>query len=88
MAPESMSSLLGEAATLMVTGMAFVFAFLALLIGGVRCIAWYCEKFPGEEPAAAPVRSRAAPTAKDNTVSAGTIAAIAAAVHQHRNNQK
>ena len=88
MAPESMSNLLSEAATLMMTGMAFVFAFLALLIGGVRCIAWYCEKFPGEAPTATPVRARAAPASNENAINAGTIAAITAAIHQHRNKQE
>ena len=47
MASDSLVSLLGEAATLMLTGMVFVFAFLALLIAGVKAIAWYCRRYPG-----------------------------------------
>lgn len=86
MASDSLVSLLGEAATLMLTGMVFVFAFLALLIAGVKAIAWYCLRYPGNEDVAVSVRTPSAPV--QSAVSGQTIAAITAAIHQHRNNQK
>ena len=83
MAVESLGNLLSEAATLMITGMAFVFAFLALLIGGVKVIAWFCQRYPGAE-AVVPVPRTTSRKAAD-TVDGQTLAAIAAAIHQHRN---
>lgn len=90
MAAESVSSQLMEAATLMLVGMVFVFAFLSLLIVGVWLIAKFCEAFPGEPETQPSVkRSPAKPkpaTAKEENSS--VVAAITAAVHMHRQSNK
>lgn len=90
MAAESVSSQLMEAATLMLVGMVFVFAFLSLLIVGVKLIAKFCEAFPGA-PDPQPVSKRL--PAKPKPASAqesdkSVIAAISAAVHMHRQSKK
>ncbi|WCE29250.1 oxaloacetate decarboxylase subunit gamma [Vibrio sp. SCSIO 43137] len=75
-------SLLGEAATLMFTGMAVVFVFLTILIYIVRLMS---NLVPEEAPQ--PV---AMPNTKLNSqqtssaVSPQVVAAISAAVHQYR----
>lgn len=86
----SVSSQLIEAATLMLVGMVFVFAFLSLLIVGVKLIARFCEAFPGEpetQPSLkrSPVKSSPA-SAQEND--RGVVAAISAAVHMHRQSNK
>ncbi len=90
MAAESVSSQLMEAATLMLVGMVFVFAFLSLLIVGVRLIAKFCEAFPGEpetQPSVkrSPVRTKPAAAKEEDS---SVIAAITAAVHMHRQSNK
>lgn len=90
MAAESVSSQLMEAATLMLVGMVFVFAFLSLLIVGVKLIAKFCEAFPGAPeaqptPKRSPAKSQPA-SAQEND--SGVIAAITAALHMHRQSNK
>ncbi|WP_414830191.1 OadG family protein [Alteromonas sp. H39] len=89
MAAESVSSQLMEAATLMLVGMVFVFAFLSLLIVGVKLIAKFCEAFPGEpevQPSVKRSPAKASPAAQQED--SGVIAAITAAVHMHRQSNK
>ncbi|MBU3022248.1 OadG family protein [Aestuariibacter sp. A3R04] len=81
----SLAGPLTEAASLMLTGMGFVFAFLALLIGGVKGIAWFCTRFPGPEAPTAPLRKSA--SVVNDGVDQPTLAAITAAIHQHRTNK-
>ncbi|EKI0757732.1 TPA: oxaloacetate decarboxylase subunit gamma [Vibrio cholerae] len=75
-------SLLLDAATLMVTGMAVVFLFLTLLVYLVQFMS--CV-IPQEVPeaAATPKKSQKVQPVTDS-VSPQVVAAIAAAVHQHR----
>ncbi|EPZ7320055.1 oxaloacetate decarboxylase subunit gamma [Vibrio mimicus] len=75
-------SLLMDAATLMVTGMAVVFLFLTLLVYLVRLMS---RVIPQEVPeaAATPKKSQKVQPATDS-VSPQVVAAISAAVHQYR----
>lgn len=81
---ESVTSNLIEAANLMLVGMGFVFAFLGLLIVGVHGIAKFCQRFPGEEPQAPKKRSVKPSVITQAGVDQKVVAAISAAVHQHR----
>ena len=89
----SMASQLSEAATLLLVGMGFVFAFLTLMIGGIKAIEAFSARYPGAQPASPgtrPKRKPTGPAAVTNTssqskgIDAGTVAAITAAVHTHR----
>ncbi|MGF1727728.1 oxaloacetate decarboxylase subunit gamma [Photobacterium nomapromontoriensis] len=72
--------LLWEAATIMVTGMVVVFLFLSILIYLVQLLAKIAPK-----DAPAPVASKPSLTAVNhNGVQPEVVAAIAAALHQHR----
>ncbi len=76
--------LLLEGVELMLFGMGFVFAFLVLLIGAIRLMSQLLERFtPAAMPpvAAAAVKSRPAPAEQPD---AELLAAIQAAIHQHR----
>ncbi|MCU7555057.1 OadG family transporter subunit [Alteromonas sp. ASW11-19] len=87
MGAESVSSQLMEAATLMLTGMVFVFAFLTMLIGAITLIAKFCQAFPGEpEPVATPKSNskRTASSPDSQPQDRNVIAAISAAIHMHR----
>lgn len=90
MTTESLSSLLYEAATLMLTGMLFVFAFLILLIFAVQALAAFCKRYPGTDPIAPIVRQ--GQQTKSNVAADGvdgkTLSIITAAIHQHRNTKK
>lgn len=84
MALDSIQSQLFEAATLMLVGMVVVFAFLAMLIVGIKLIARFCERFPGQEPQQ-PVRARAPQTVTSSQgLDKKVVAAITAAVKTHR----
>ena len=78
----NIGSLLGDAATLMVTGMSVVFIFLTILVYLVRLMSKLVpEEVP--EPIAAPKtikKSQSTPSA----VSPQVVAAISSAVHQYR----
>ncbi|MFT5541081.1 MAG: oxaloacetate decarboxylase gamma subunit [Glaciecola sp.] len=84
-----MAEQLIEAGMLMAVGMSVVFAFLTILIAGVHSIAWFCRAFPSKhDEIAASVRSAKKQPINNNkrptTVSPQIAAAIAAAVHTHR----
>ncbi|AWT10956.1 OadG family protein [Stutzerimonas frequens] len=71
------SQLLLEGVELMLFGIGFVFAFLVLLILCIRLMSYLTGRFvsaPEPQLAAAPVTS----------ADADTLAAIKAAIHQHR----
>ena len=80
-----------EAASLMLVGMGFVFAFLTLLIGGVKVIELFCQRFTGPAPAidhrSSRSKSSAAP-GQDTAPDPATVAAISAAIHLHRQSNK
>lgn len=69
---------------LMLIGMGIVFAFLALLIVMVNFMTSILQRFFPEQPVTAIPPASASTSHTD----AGTIAAISAAVHQHRNKHK
>ncbi|RDV25110.1 oxaloacetate decarboxylase [Alteromonas aestuariivivens] len=83
MAAESINDLLFEAGTLLVVGMCVVFAFLGLLIVGINLIAWFCRKFPGQEPQTPLRASKPKSPSTDHGLSDHVVAAISAAVHSH-----
>ena len=76
------ASSLVQAANLMLTGMAVVFIFLAILIGAIKLMSFLV----GQEPE--PVVTKSQSSFKAPGVSNAHIAAISAAVHQYRNKQK
>ena len=75
------SELLLEGVELMLFGVVSVFAFLVLLIGCIRLMSFVIGRFdaPSTQPAAS---VPAAPAAAE--LDADVIAAIPAAIHQHR----
>ncbi len=73
------SELLLEGVELMLFGIGSVFAFLVLLIGCIRLMSLIISRFD-TAPLAAP--AQAAPVAVD--ADADVLAAIQAAIHQHR----
>ncbi|HEY6610263.1 MAG TPA: OadG family protein [Pseudomonas sp.] len=76
--------LLMEGVELMLFGMGFVFAFLVLLIGAIRVMSWLITLLAPAVPqpaAARTVRSQPAPAQQPD---AELLAAIQAAIHQHR----
>lgn len=76
-----------QAATLMLVGMIFVYAFLGLLIVVIKTvIAPLGNRFP--DPAAPSPRSRPTPSPTDNNKpDDSVIAAISAAISRYRNDQ-
>ncbi|NRF65303.1 oxaloacetate decarboxylase subunit gamma [Vibrio coralliilyticus] len=79
---DNIGSLLVDAATLMLTGMAVVFIFLTILVYLVRLMS---KLVPEEvlEPIATPNQNnKIQPTS--SAISPKVVAAISAAVHQHR----
>lgn len=88
-----MAEQLIEAAILLGVGMAVVFAFLTLLIGGIHGIAWFSNLYPQAQDGANQYnvpkynqnnKNNLTPTTIDSTV----VAAITAAVQTHRRNSK
>ncbi|MFC3120374.1 OadG family protein [Agaribacter flavus] len=78
-----MAEQLTEAALLLGVGMAVVFAFLVLLIGGIKVIAAYVKAFPGES--AEQNNNIPMPASPATTeLHPDLVAAISAAVHAHR----
>ncbi|MBU2978005.1 OadG family transporter subunit [Alteromonas sp. C1M14] len=90
MTSETLGSLLYEAATLMLTGMLFVFAFLVLLIFAIKALAAFCKRYPGAEPIVPVARktSQAKVSTHAEGIDGKTLSIITAAIHQHRNNPK
>lgn len=76
-----LGNLLWEAATIMLTGMVVVFAFLSTLIFLVQLLAKVAPK--DDQMASAPQPSPAAANPQGG-VQADVVAAITAAVHQYR----
>ncbi len=78
----NIGSLLVDAATLMVTGMAVVFIFLTILVYLVRLLSKLVpEEVP--EPIAAP-KTNTRVQSTSSAVSPQVVVAISAAIHQHR----
>ena len=77
------TSLLLEAAYLMAVGMFVVFLFLGCLIGAMTIVAWLNKKFPDTTSQSLRVPQQAGQL--NQGLSAGVVAAITAAVYQHRN---
>ncbi|NLS12817.1 oxaloacetate decarboxylase subunit gamma [Vibrio sp. SM6] len=78
----NIGSLLIDAAALMATGMCFVFLFLTILVYLVQLMSRLLPE-DAPEPVATPtkkIQNQSSPTA----VSPQVVAAISAAVHQHR----
>ncbi|MDV7104482.1 oxaloacetate decarboxylase subunit gamma [Vibrio sp. TH_r3] len=76
-------SLLEQAATLMITGMAVVFLFLTILVYLVRFMSSMVpEETP--EPIVAPLQNSKVQQQSSSTVSPQVVAAISAAVHKYR----
>lgn len=84
---DSVTSLLMEAASLMLIGMLFVFSFLGLLILGIHLIARFCKAIPGEDDSESVSTSRPKHSAQPG-IDGNIIAAISAAVHTHRQSNK
>lgn len=82
---ESIASSLADAGILLAVGMSVVFTFLVILIFVIGLIEKFCQRFPGEEAVAQVPARRAA--ANNEQVSPQVVAAISAAVHQHRNSK-
>jgi oxaloacetate decarboxylase gamma subunit len=79
----NVTSLLLEASYLMAVGMFVVFLFLSILIGAMTLMAWLNKKFPESNTHQLTMPQQGAQSQQE--MSTGLIAAITAAVHQHRN---
>lgn len=77
-------ALLNESFWLLLTGMAVVFVFLTLLIGAIKLIERFCQVYPGEEAVPPKPVSSAPAEVSAKGVSPQVVAAITAAIHQHR----
>lgn len=83
---EVSSPLFFQAATLMLVGMGFVFAFLSLLILVIKtAIAPLAKRYPDE--ILTDLRSKKIRDTTTATTNNSLVAAISAAVNQYRNNQ-
>ncbi|WP_371192754.1 OadG family protein [Glaciecola sp. SC05] len=80
-----MNELLIEAAVLLGVGMSVVFAFLSMLIGGIKLIAWYAAKYPS--PTQTNIIHNKNNVLPTTTVKPDIVAAISAAVHIHQQKQ-
>lgn len=76
--------LLMEGVELMLFGMGFVFSFLVLLIGAIRVMSWLITLLAPAVPQPAAVRTVRAQPASAQQPDAELLAAIQAAIHQHR----
>lgn len=76
--------LLMEGVELMLFGMGFVYAFLVLLIGAIRAMSWLITLFAPAVPQPAATRTARPPLAPAQQPDAELLAAIQAAIHQHR----
>ena len=76
----NVSSLLQDAALLLVIGMLVVFIFLTILIGAVNLISLICRRFPEARPPQHEFKTSSA----SKELSPAVVAAISAAVHQYR----
>ena len=82
---EVSSDLFSQAATLMLVGMLFVFAFLSLTILVIKnVIAPLAERFPDPVPATRSTRTSQTTSSTDKQQDESVVAAISAAVTQYR----
>jgi len=79
----NVTSLLLEASYLMAVGMFVVFLFLSCLIGAMTLLAWLNKKFPESNTKQLVTPQQGGHSSQE--MSTGLIAAITAAVYQHRN---
>ncbi|WP_340677288.1 OadG family transporter subunit [Paraglaciecola sp.] len=77
------TGLLLEAAYLMAVGMFVVFLFLGALIGAMTIVAWLNKKFSDTPSQSLQMQPQVGQF--NHGLSSGVIAAITAAIHQHRN---
>ncbi len=78
----NIGSLLVDAATLMITGMAVVFTFLTILVYLVRLMSKLVPEETPEPIAAPKIKTNIQSTS--SAVSPQVVAAISAAIHKHR----
>lgn len=85
MQPE-IASALTEAANLLLVGMVVVFLFLSMLIGAITLIAWINQLIPDEALNKIESQSKLTNNSLPNNlgVSPKIVAAISAAISQHR----
>lgn len=85
MQPE-IANALAEAAILLVVGMVMVFLFLSMLIGAITLIAWVDKFFPEATLHTLESHSKLNINAlsSDQSVSPKVVAAITAAISQHK----
>lgn len=83
---EEISAILWESAMLLLVGMSVVFVFLIMLIGAIVLIEKICAKFPDElnDDTATIAPATDAHSQGASTVTPQVVAAITAAVQQHR----
>lgn len=79
-----MTEMMNAGIELMLIGMGIVFTFLALLVVMVNFMTSVIQRYFPE----APVTETSPASASTSHTDAGVIAAISAAVHQHRNKNK
>lgn len=80
------ADLLMQGVELMLFGMGFVFAFLTLLVFAIRGMSLLINRFAPEHES--PARPLAPSGGAQGEITPDLIAAIQAAVHQHRNRQR
>ena len=78
-----MADQLSEAGLLLAVGMLVVFAFLTLLIGGIKLIEAFVRAFPSPEEKTHNNKSKTQAKAATE-INPEIVAAISAAVHVHR----
>ncbi|MFT5839810.1 MAG: oxaloacetate decarboxylase gamma subunit [Flavobacteriales bacterium] len=85
MQPE-VANALAEAANLLLVGMVVVFLFLSMLIGAITLIAWVNKLIPDESlnTIQNPPKLNNRPLTNNQGVSPKVLAAITAAIFQHR----
>lgn len=85
-----MNGLLEDGLGLMVLGMGFVFLFLIVLIYATECMSVLIRRFFPDVPERIQASSGKQPDSKQvegphSTIDSKVVAAISAAIHQHRN---
>lgn len=80
----SVFTLLNESLWLMLIGMAVVFLFLTLLIGAIKLIKMLCYEEPEVQSTPSLTASQQNTDTAVEGIAPNVVAAITAAVHQHR----